>query len=226
MKLFLIFIFINAGIAACFSQGFYDTSYFDNGKIRHYGFHDKQKELYLDYHFYYNGNLQFVHQYDSSNFLAGDSLRAYNINGTFALQMVYKNGLPNGAFKEYFPNGAIKREGQYSEGFKSGNWRQFYANGKLASEYSFILSKEDSALTKALTIANFDPSIMGYELFEFGEVDSTLGNSLQFINLMKYKYSYFLSTPHGIWKNYDAEGNLISSINYNKKRRKTTLQRQ
>jgi antitoxin component YwqK of YwqJK toxin-antitoxin module len=225
MKAFLIFILSNIIIAKSFSQSFYDTSYHQNGKIRHYGFYNKQKQVYLNCSFYFNGNLQLIHQYDSSNFMiGGDSIKAYNINGTFAFEMVYKKGLPEGDFKVYYSNGVLKREGQYYRGFKSGEWREFHPNGKVASEYSFILSRDDSTLTKELSIFNFDSTINGTELIELGEEDSTLGSRLQFINLLRFGFNYFLSTPNGIWKKYDVNGNLISSVNHNKKRRKKVLQ--
>ena len=161
-----------------------------------------------------------IEQYDSVSFINDFILTGYNINGTPAILYSSKHGVPYGLFEEHYKDGQLKRAGYYYNGYRTGTWKDYYTNGKLAAVYAYRLSKVDSTGERDLSWMNKDSLHILYYHFQLGEVDSSLGEYLQFINITKFDLPYLESTPSGVGITYDERGKKKSKERYNNSKNK------
>ena len=116
----------------------------------------------------------------------------------------------------YFENGRVSDEGTLLNGKKIGTWTSYYQNGGVKSTISYlndipegktVLYYENQKIKEiGYQFANKYPEIKSYMVF-----DSTLKDS---ILIEEIKDSVILK--HGNWLEYDINGNLVSTIHYEK----------
>ena len=212
MKFFLMVLMILHFNFTLNAQSFFDTSYFQNGKIFIYGKFDENKKCWLKYRYYHSGNICEIDQYDSPDFKNNYSLKGFNIDGSVAVNFSSYRGLPTGIFEQYYSNGMIKIHGQYYNGFKSGKWTEYFPTGEIEMEYLYKISKEDSLFDKRMTLTNQDsfPTSLEQKI-EWGEDDPSKEGALRYMNITQFYFHYLRSKEKVFWKKYDRNGKLIDS---------------
>jgi len=145
------------------------------------------------------------------------------INNTITRKYYEETGKPNNwknngyTINFYKSNGQIASEGLESNGLKNGIWIEYYENGKIKSIISYWYGREDGI--KKLFYKNGQIKLEGYHFrlkepfyeieWHYEEIDGedVPTEGLEYLIFPKiYK--------HGVWKEYNEEGALISSSIY------------
>lgn len=119
---------------------------------------------------------------------------------TEAVNRTDNKGQPTSKWIEFYPKRdtlgryIIHLEGRYQKGLKEGYWREYDKRGKLIQTLKYV---NGQLVMNPEELANVDVERSFYENAQ-----------------VHWERTYVNGQPHGIWKEYDADGNLISGKYY------------
>ncbi|WP_299628298.1 toxin-antitoxin system YwqK family antitoxin [uncultured Tenacibaculum sp.] len=161
-------------------------SYHLNGKIAQELQIKNRRKNGITTHYTPEGILRYKINYDNDYITYEEK---YFENGTLESKTNFKYGKRNGVYTKFNEDGVKIQEGQYVDTFKSGIWKTF--EGKKGRQIS------------ALTYKNGKLNGIG-----------------KFYNLksktVEMQGNYVSGKKHGMWKHYDASGELTKEIEFNK----------
>ena len=176
------------------------------------------RELYVNdkregwSYYYYNTGLLKEEVFYENNRRSGIS-KEYDMDGTIITIRTYNNGV-------LVDRETINRSDE--SGLKQGIWREYYADGKIRSESYY----KDGVLNGQYKEYDREGGInvlLQYNKGLIVEDTDTVGMDIEVVNKyddngrLIFSGTYKDSIPVGIHRNYDAGGNVISSLLYDEK---------
>jgi len=109
--------------------------YFANGKLKHSGSYNENKEIGEHKWYAENGNLEAIENYRDGKL--NGSYVAYHPNGKPLMVTSFMGGSQNGKTTYYREDGNKHSEGDFKEGDRNGPWKFYDESGKLANTHEF-----------------------------------------------------------------------------------------
>lgn len=130
---------------------------------------------------------------------------------------------PDGLFKYYYPSGEIAKKDFFTKGNKKGKCTSYFKNGKVESygKYNFKLFKGNRIESKqGKWVYYYDNGIKREEgVYYFREIifkEDLFSKPSRYIGNTPIYNSWKKDVKHGVWKYWDAQGNLIKIETYKK----------
>ena len=145
--------------------------------------------------------------------------KRFYLNGKPREEYTQVNGLLNGKFFEWYENGQLKAVQWYIYGIEAGTWLSYYANGVLKEMRKYSFSDEmffqKPIVDTVLINKQFYGNISHYDtmlLVRYNIPDFCINF---YPNGVKEREEEYLKRKkHGLWKYYNALGELIRQEQY------------
>ncbi|MCF8227610.1 MAG: toxin-antitoxin system YwqK family antitoxin [Bacteroidales bacterium] len=201
-------------------EGDYKVFYHENGKISSEGIMVNGKPD--GYWKTYNEAGTLVSEGNRKDFLLDSLWKFYNEQGELLMEINYEKGKKNGIRKIIRENEII--EEQFVNDVKEGPTKYFYPGGKLKKIVYFEngieegLSKEYAADGRIITLIEYEKGYITRRerINRFDQQQKRHGAWKEFYNneVVKMEGNYKHGQPHGYFKTYDREGNLLKAEKY------------
>jgi antitoxin component YwqK of YwqJK toxin-antitoxin module len=118
--------------------------YHANGKLKHDGAYQGNKEIGEHKWYFDNGNPEAIENYQDGNL--NGAFTEYHRNGKLSVEANFKNGIQTGKTTYYRENGTKDSEGEFKDGDRSGTWTFYNESGEQATTHEF---KTDYIISEA-----------------------------------------------------------------------------